>query len=381
MSGTSMDGLDACHIEASTKGPRRIASASASMPSELRANLMRLQVEDRPEAALDLAAQSAGQLADEVSRLVRPLLDQASRAGHEIKAIGVHGQTLRHRPEQGYSLQIINPARLAESLGVTVVFDFRSRDIAAGGEGAPLVPVFHLAMTQDLRAQLSDPGQGLAVVNLGGMANITLLTRDGEAQGFDTGPGNTLLDAWCSVHQGTPFDAEGAWAASGRADDEWVDELLREPYFQRTGPKSTGRDQFNLTWITSRLAAFEQRVGRSLSAVDVQASLLRLTARSIARACPTRPAHLILCGGGTRNTALIRALARETGTSPTLSSDVGWPEQEVEAAAFAWLAFLNLSGLPGNLPSVTGARGPRVLGSVCPAGRPAAPAASGVLGL
>jgi len=263
---------------------------------------------------------------------------------------------VRHRPERGYTIQIGNAALLAELTGIRVVADFRARDIAAGGQGAPLAPAFHAAV-------FADPAEDRAVLNLGGFANLTFLPRAGAVTGFDSGPGNSLLDLWAAQHLGQSHDAGGAWAAAGRVLADLLERLLQEPYFALPPPKSTGRDLFNEAWLRKALRGDEEPQA-------VQATLLELTARSVAAAASAHcrgARRLIVCGGGAKNDALMRRLADLM--APALlepSSRHGIDPQLVEAMAFAWLAKQALEGRPGNLPSVTGARGPRVLGTVYP---------------
>jgi anhydro-N-acetylmuramic acid kinase len=275
----------------------------------------------------------------------------------------VHGQTVRHRPEEGWTLQLNSPARVAERAGVPVVADFRSRDVAAGGHGAPLVPAFHAALFGRADADR-------VVVNIGGIANLTVLPAGGSVaavRGFDTGPGNVLLDLWCARHRGEPFDRDGAWARSGRVDPALLERMLAEPYFALRPPKSTGRDLFNAEWLAAMLAG-----GAPAQAADVQATLVALTARSIARAVDAAAGagngvDVLVCGGGANNAALIAALAAELSPRRVATTAAeGVPVEQVEALAFAWLAWQAVSGRPGNLPAVTGARGPRVLGAIYP---------------
>jgi anhydro-N-acetylmuramic acid kinase len=273
-----------------------------------------------------------------------------------VRAIGCHGQTVRHRPEAGYTTQIGNAALLAELTGLCVVADFRSRDVAAGGQGAPLAPAFHAAM-------FADAAEDRVAINLGGIANLTFLPRHGTVIGFDSGPGNCLLDLWALRHLGTPHDAGGSWSDGARAIPELLERMLQDPYFAAAPPKSTGRDLFNETWLRSRLKGGE-------NAQAVQATLLELTARSLANAvsrhCPGAQ-RLIACGGGTKNDALMRRLAGMAAPAVLETSERhGIDPHLVEAAAFAWLAKQALDGNPGNLPAVTGARGPRMLGAVFP---------------
>lgn len=354
MSGTSVDAVDG--VLARFDGDRADASIrtldfeSAAMPAALRETLLSLQSSGPDELAR--AARATVELTDIYAQVARALI---ARAGGPVIALGAHGQTVRHRPELGYTLQLIDGARLAERTGCTTVVDLRSGDVAAGGQGAPLVPAFHaLAFAAD---------RPRAVVNVGGIANVTLLSGGaGRVTGFDTGPGNLLMDAWCSRHLGAAFDRDGDWAASGRIDRPLLARLRTEPYFARAAPKSTGRDLFGPEWLDAQLSAHPVPV----TPRDVQATLAELTATTIADAVAgSDSVELKVCGGGARNRHLMSRLAallapRSVGTTTDLGVDPG----AVEALAFAWLARERLAGRPGNLPEVTGARGPRVLGAV-----------------
>jgi anhydro-N-acetylmuramic acid kinase len=287
---------------------------------------------------------------------------KAVLADESASAIGAHGQTVRHRPREfdgtGYTVQLINGALLAETTGIDVVCDFRSRDVAAGGEGAPLVPAFHAA-------RFGKAGTDRAVLNLGGIANLTLLPGAGTVLGFDCGPANLLLDAWCLRHRSQPYDAGGAWAASGQVDAALLARLLDDPYFARRPPKSTGRDLFDAAWLDQRLG------DSSISPQDVMATLAELTARSVADALMGQaPAtrELFVCGGGAYNAHLMARLVSLLRTMTVLGTQaVGVAPDQVEALAFAWLARAFVAHEAGNLPAVTGARGPRVLGALYPA--------------
>jgi len=271
-----------------------------------------------------------------------------------VRAIGCHGQTVRHRPERGYTVQIGNAAKLAELTGIRVVADFRSRDVAAGGQGAPLAPAFHAAV-------FADAAEDRAVLNLGGIANLTFLPRKGPVIGFDTGPGNCLLDLWAAQHLGKSYDANGGWAAGGRPLPALLERMLAEPYFALPPPKSSGRDLFNETWLRAMLKGGEEPQA-------VQATLLELTGSTVAAALKAHCAgskRLIVCGGGANNEAMLRSLRERASPAAVEPSGVhGIDPQLVEATAFAWLAKQALDGKPGNLPSVTGAGGARVLGAV-----------------
>lgn len=354
MSGTSMDGIDAVLLDLGDT-PKLLHHAHQPFAPQLRATLLALNEAGSDE--LHRAALAANALALAYATVVRTLLAQARMAADRITAIGCHGQTVRHRPESGYTLQLVNGALLAELTGLRVVCDFRSRDIAAGGEGAPLVPAFH-------RALFAHPQQSRAVVNIGGIANITSLPAQGDVTGFDCGPGNVLMDGWIMAHQDVAYDAGGAWAAQGAALPELLERLLAHEFFGRPPPKSTGRDLFNLKHLEAALAGNERPA-------DVQATLCELTATAIARALDAHCAdarEVYLCGGGARNDALRgRLAALLPARRVTITDELGIAAESVEAAAFAWLAQRTLAGEPGNLPQVTGARGPRVLGAIYPA--------------
>jgi len=355
MSGTSLDGVDAVVADfASAEGAvcRTLGHAHVAFAMPLREVLLALQTSGANELAR--AASAARDLA--------AVYADASNAGvdaNRVRAAGVHGQTLRHRPDEGYTLQLNNPARVAELAGMTIVADFRSRDVAAGGQGAPLVPAFHAAMFGGDRKER-------AVVNIGGIANVTLLGVQSGIRGFDTGPGNVLLDVWSTRERGEPFDRNGEWAAAGKVDTALLSMLLEDRYFLEPPPKSTHRDAFDDAWLSGKLA----RTNRQLSPADIQATLVALTARTIAAAIRTHgPAttDVLVCGGGANNATLMRALGGELQPRPVrTTAERGVPVDQVEALAFAWLAKQALAGLPGNVPSVTGARGPRVLGAIYP---------------
>ena len=352
MSGTSLDGVDAVLAELSGPRPRLIADARIAFDAPLRRELLALNASGENE--LERAALAGNALAARYAAAVAELLSRSKTPAAEIRAIGCHGQTVRHRPGRGYTIQIGNAALLAELTGIRVVADFRSRDVAAGGQGAPLAPAFHAAV-------FADPAEDRAVLNLGGIANLTFLPRKGDVTGFDSGPGNCLLDLWASQHLGRQYDAGGAWAGAGQVIPRLLARMLQEPYFSAPPPKSTGRDLFNEGWLREKLRGGEQAQG-------VQATLLELTARSVANAASLHcrgARRLIVCGGGAKNDALMRRLAELAAPAGVDTSERhGIDPQLVEAAAFAWLAKRTIDGRPGNLPSVTGARGPRVLGAV-----------------
>jgi len=359
MSGTSMDGVDGVLAEiAPDRAPVMLAQASLSLPAALRASLLALNTPGHDE--IHRAALAARELAQLYAQVVAALLYRADDcAANRIRAIGVHGQTVRHCPEQGYTVQINAPALLAELSGIDVIADFRSRDVAAGGQGAPLVCAFHAAQFQG--------DEPIAVLNLGGIANLTLLRPGQEPVGFDTGPANVLLDLWCARHIGRTFDENGTWAASGRVLPDLLDVLVHdEPWLALAPPKSTGRDLFNALWLDTRLA----RYGANPAAQDVQATLQRYTAVTVAQALrgiAPNVVRVLVCGGGARNAGLLRELA-DCLPCPIVSTDAaGVPAQSVEALAFAWLAWAHIHRVPAGLPSVTGSRGKRVLGACYPA--------------
>ncbi len=359
MSGTSMDGVDGALVTFSAAGASTLAFASRDMPAPLRRVLADLQSSGPDEIAR--AALAANALADLYADLALELLERGAAFDPDTAAdvvIGAHGQTVRHRPELGYTVQLLNGARLAERSGLTVVCDFRSADVAASGQGAPLVPAYHADA-------FGREGVRRALVNVGGIANISVLAPGAATIGYDTGPGNVLMDEWCQHHRQQPFDRDGAWAASGTVHAGLLAALLDEPYFARPTPKSTGRDLFNAAWLAQRLSLLAHAPGPG----DVQATLAELTAVTIARACAAGDCReVFVCGGGARNAHLMRRL--QTLCRPAVvdtTAALGVPPQAVEAVAFAWLARQRMLGRPGNLPAVTGAQGARVLGAVYPA--------------
>lgn len=364
MSGTSLDGVDGVLVRWPA-GPRLVPEVRAFVhrpfPPDLHDELLAL---NRPGAdELHRSALAANALAVEYAEVVAALCAQAGADRAEIVAAGAHGQTLRHRPGEydgtGYTLQILNAALLAERGGIDVVCDLRSRDVAAGGQGAPLVPAFHAAC-------LAEPGEDVAVLNIGGIANLTLLPASGAVRGFDCGPGNMLMDLWCRRHLGRAFDADGGWAAGGHIDAGLLARCLADPFFERAPPKSTGRDLFDEAWLAAKLS------GAPVAARDVMATLAELSARAatdaLARHAP-RTSRLLVCGGGAFNSHLVRRLQALAGPGVQVASTLGagLPPDQVEALAFAWLAWAFTQRRAGNLPAVTGAAGPRVLGALYPA--------------
>ena len=362
MSGTSLDGVDGVLVaaDAHTRGLRLLAAANLPFDDDLRAQAMALQSPGENE--LHREALLSNLLAGRYAACVKELMQLAEVDASDVRAIGVHGQTIRHRPELGYTRQANNPALLAELTGINVIADFRSRDIAAGGQGAPLVPAFHHAV-------FAEPDETRVVVNIGGIANISILDDSG-ATGFDTGPGNMLMDAWISRHLGKPYDAGGVWAASGKVNASLLAALRNEPFFAVVPPKSTGRDLFDAAWLDRRLAAFD-----GIAAADVQATLLALSAETLADAIAIHAPQALAvyaCGGGAFNTVLMQAIeaALKNRNHPavvTSTAALGISPMHVEALAFAWLAERFDRRLAGNLPAVTGACGLRILGALYPA--------------
>lgn len=360
MSGTSADGIDAALVQFPAEGGCRFVHGHTHpWDPALRAELIALG-EGGGLDSLDTLGRIDAQIGITFAAAANALLDASGVDRGQVRAIGSHGQTVRHRPlaDPAFTLQLGDANRIAEMTGIITVADFRRRDVAAGGQGAPLMPAFHLAM-------LGHSDEDRAILNLGGIANLTLIPRGGTPRGFDTGPANALMDAWCQRHLGVPFDAEGAFAGSGQVDEALLAQWLDEPWFALPPPKSTGREQFHLGWAEAALA------GKTLDAADVQATLLELTAATVADALL---AHLpdarrvLVCGGGVRNPQLLRRLsARLPGVVVESSAVHGLDPDYMEAMGFAWLAQRTLDGLAGNLPSVTGAAGPRVLGAIHPA--------------
>jgi len=354
MSGTSLDGVDAVLVDFSQAPGRLVASHFAPYPDAVRAEALALNSVGPNE--LERAAELGNRLAERYAAAVKALLVGPRVDKAAIAAIGCHGQTVRHRPDHGYTVQLGNGALLAELSGIRVVCDFRSRDVAAGGHGAPLVPAYHAAC-------FASPSVHRVIVNIGGIANVTDLSPGSPVRGFDTGPGNVLLDLWAQKHLGQPLDRDGAWAASGTVVDELLRAMLADPYFAEPPPKSTGRDQFNEDWLS-------QFRPERFAPQDVQATFVALTTQSIADAV-TRfcqgGQEVFASGGGASNSHLMRELARRlpslrVATTAAAGVDPDW----VEAMAFAWLARETLAGRTSSLAEVTGAAGPRVLGAIYP---------------
>jgi anhydro-N-acetylmuramic acid kinase len=362
MSGTSLDGVDAVLVDFEQSRPLVLGHSSTALPPALKAELLALNAPVDNE--LHRAALAANALARLYARQVAQLLIQCGVPTSAVRAVGAHGQTVRHRPQEfdgtGYTLQLNNPALLAELCGIAVVADFRNRDVAAGGQGAPLVPPFHQAF-------FGRSDQTLAVLNIGGISNITVLDPTStELIGFDCGPGNALMDAWCQTHTGHAYDDGGTWAASGHVQNSLLQRLLDEPFFAKSPPKSTGRDSFNPTWLASKLGS-----AGALAPKDVQATLAELTAISCANSLMSVAPHcsaLKVCGGGALNRHLMARLQVALPNCTVASTaDAGLPPLQVEATAFAWLARQTVLGKTSSLKSVTGATGARILGAIYPA--------------
>lgn len=357
MSGTSMDSIDAAAASFSGHRIRLLATHSRSYPPELR---QRLLTACRNQATPD----ELGELDTLVGRLFAQTaleaLERSNVAPERVRAIGSHGQTIRHQPagKAPFTLQIGNPAIIAEVCQIPVVAGFRQRDMAAGGQGAPLVPAFH-------RAFFGSESENRCILNLGGIANITWLPASGgPVLGFDTGPANALLDAWSQNQTGRAYDRDGHWAAEGQVNEALLSDMLSDAYFGQPAPKSTGKEKFNLEWLHTILARHP-----GLKPEDVQRTLLELTVQSVVRQLPSSGVDTVYaCGGGTRNTLLMDVLAQALApVRLTTTDDAGLAPEWVEPVAFAWLAKLATEGVPGNLPEATGARGPRVLGAIYPA--------------
>ena len=363
ISGTSADGIDAALVRFEPDC-ELVFGRTYPWDTGLRARLIALG-QGGETTSLDELGELDTILARSFADVATQAIAEAGIDPREVRAIGSHGQTVRHRPESkaAFTWQMGDGNVIAERTGITTVADFRRRDVAAGGHGAPLMPAFHAA-------RLQSATENRAVLNLGGIGNFTLLPKqagpDADAvRGFDTGPANALMDAWCERHTGKPYDANGAFAASGKLDEELLARLLDDPWFALPPPKSTGREQFHLPWLETRLG------DASLRPADVQATLLELTAITVAdalRATQADTARVLVCGGGVHNAALMaRLAARMPGAFVESTSVHGLDPDYVEAMGFAWLARETLAGRPGNLPGVTGAKGLRVLGAIYPA--------------
>lgn len=356
-----MDGIDAVLVQISGGQTQLLETHSQAYDPALRQQLATLAAGHGD--TVDQLATLDRAVGLEFGRAANALIAKSKVTANDVTAIGSHGQTVRHKPhgpiEQRYSLQIGDPASIAELTNITIVADFRRRDVAAGGQGAPLVPLFHAK-------QFGEGSLTRAVVNVGGISNATLLAGTSVVAGFDCGPGNTLLDAWIAKHRGEAYDASGAWSAEHTLDAKLLSELTCDPYFQRSGPRSTGPELFNLEWLNGSLSGNEH-------AGAVQATLAELTAFAIVdslQRCEKQPDSLFVCGGGARNTDLMRRLhvrLKAMGIRLGTTDELGLAAEWVEACAFAWLAHRTLAGKPGNAENVTGASGPRVLGAIYPA--------------
>jgi anhydro-N-acetylmuramic acid kinase len=368
MSGTSLDGVDGVLAHINAQGQLTVhAHAFVAFDATFKATLMALNQSGPDE--LHRGALAGNQIARHYAQVVQYLLKSSDFHAHDIAAIGAHGQTVRHRPLEfdgdaaqqqppvGYTLQLINPSLLAEMTGIDVVADFRNRDLAAGGQGAPLVPAFHQGI-------FGRPGSCVAVLNIGGISNLSVLHSDGLVLGWDCGPGNALMDHWCNTHTGASFDNNGAWSATGQVVSDLLTTLMAEPFLQRTPPKSTGRDLFNLAWLQARLTA------ANLQPQDVQATLTEFTAMACANDVKLQAPEareLIVCGGGALNGQLMSRLGHHLPEVEVVSSELrGLPPLQVEAAAFAWLAAKTMQRETSSLPNVTGAQGARILGGIYP---------------
>lgn len=358
ISGTSVDGLDLALLQAGDP-PQVLAGRTFPLPDDLRRTLLRLGQPGSDD--LDTIGAADAALGRFIGTTALDFLAQCRVAPGAISAFGSHGQTVRHRPTGAdrFTLQIGDPNVIAELTGITTVADFRRRDMAAGGQGAPLVPPFH-------RALFDSPGENRAVLNVGGIANLTLLPRDKThpVTGFDTGPGNALMDAWIAECRGVPFDADGAWGRSGRVDQALLSRLCEDPFIVAAPPKSTGREYFNLAWLRRH-----PECSAVTDPADLQATLRAFTAESVRRALvqwDRTVQRVIVCGGGRLNRMLLTELRDRIQCPVDTSEDHHVDGDSIEAAAFAWLAARTLAGAPGNEPAVTGARAPRVLGAIYP---------------
>ncbi len=354
MSGTSLDGIDLVAVKFTGQTPHLLAKRMMAFPQKMKELLIALSQGEK------ITLQEIGQinhlLGQTYADCINLFIEEYQINKHDIQAIGCHGQTVFHQPESEYpfTMQLGDANIIAIKTGILTVADFRRKDMALGGQGAPLVPAFHAAM-------FSDPNICRVIVNIGGIANITILQPNEAVEGYDTGPGNMLMDAWINKHKGSAFDRNGEWASEGLVDLAFLHQLLSAPYFSKPQPKSTGRELFHLTWLEEQIALF----GQSLKAEDIQASLLRFTARSIANEIKMRPAgELLVCGGGAKNQQLMKALQEELPLWKVIDTDSIMDSDYVEAIAFAWLASRTLSGKPGNLPEVTGASRECLLGAI-----------------
>jgi anhydro-N-acetylmuramic acid kinase len=355
MSGTSLDGADGALVDFSEEAPRTVAFGTRPYPNELRGKLLRLS--EPGDDGIDLMGGVSIALAEVYASVVESVLAAGNARPEDVIAIGCHGQTVRHRPEHGFTVQLNDPARLAERTGIDVVADFRRRDMAAGGQGAPLTPAFHEAVFRHA-------GRSRAVVNIGGISNITWMPPGRPTLGFDCGPGNVMLDGWTQRHRGENFDEHGAWAETGHTDAALLARFLKEPFLSAAPPKSTGRELFRMQWL-------DERLDGERAPADVQSTLTDFTARAIvealARFCPVTE-EIYLAGGGARNRSLVRRIKALTSGTPVETTDfLGVPTGHVESLAFAWLAMKFMRREPVDLTAVTGARHACILGALYPA--------------
>ena len=367
MSGTSLDGIDAVLARFDHAGhPTLLARSATPFPSALQAELLALNETGSDE--LERAALAANSLARLYAQVVQEVLLKAGVTPKQVSALGAHGQTVRHQPDRGFTIQLNAPALLAELTGISVIADFRSRDVAAGGQGAPLVPIFHAGIFPAPHTRV--------ILNLGGIANITILRPNQPPIGFDTGPANVLMDMWCAQHTGCRFDQDGVWGAAGEPDGDFLSALIdSEPWFAQSAPKSTGRDLFNRAWLENRLTQFGIDTHQPDTLTDatkqnIQATLRLLTAETVAQCLRTYASdvqEVLVCGGGARNTALMLDLQKLIPCPVRTTQTVGIDTQDVEALAFAWLAWAHQHGVAAGNPAVTGAAGQRILGACWPA--------------
>ncbi len=357
MSGTSLDGMDAVLVNFGEKSQDIKIMGHSYVPYEDKLKMALLRLHSPNTNELEESLVIGNTVSKKAYEAIEALLKKTNIASKDIRAIGFHGQTIRHQPQKGFTLQIGNPALLAELSNINVIADFRSRDVAASGQGAPLVPAFH----QEI---FSHPTTYRAILNIGGIANVTILNPKTTVSGFDTGPGNILLDHLSKTHRNQEFDENGVWAKEGKIIETLLGAFFKDAYFEKTAPKSTGRDHFNEAWLNKHLQ-------KSYSTQDIQRTLLELTALSIAKAIDSHAENITeiyLCGGGALNSFLVERLKALMPKIKIQPSDLlGIPTQYVEAAAFAWLAKQMLFSKPGNLPEVTGAKGLRILGALYPA--------------
>lgn len=357
MSGTSMDGVDVILAEISDKAVTQQVSYNHSFPQELKQKL--LSICQGQQTTLSMVGRFDYELGTLFAEAVQGLLDKAGLTASDITAIGCHGQTVWHEPdgEKPFTMQIGDNNRVAALTNITTVGDFRRRDMAYGGQGAPLVPAFHMAV-------LGHPTERRVILNIGGIANISALLPNSAVKGYDTGPGNMLMDAWTWQHKQIPYDKDALWASDGIVNESLLQKMLSDPYFARTAPKSTGREYFNMAWLERQLADFPD-----VSPVDIQATLAELTVVSIAQQVVLSGGcdRLLVCGGGARNPLVMSRLSALLPDSEVATTDkYGLSGDDMEALAFAWLAFRTMSGLSGNLPSVTGADRETILGAIYP---------------